>query len=415
MSTSTRAYVARLAGSAVFDPNGEQLGKVRDVVVILRYGKAAPRVVGLVVEVTSRRRIFIPITRVTKMDVGSVVTTGMIDMRRFRLRPTETLVVAELFDHAVTLRSSGERAKILDLAMEQENRRDWELTTVYVRTGRGIARRGQTQVVPWADIEGLSRVQADQATESLLESLETLRPADVAGILHDLPPQRRLEVARDMDDDRLADVLEELPDADQVQILSQLDIARAADILEEMDPDDAADLLSDLEPEQVEQLLGLVEPEEAADLRRLLSYDELSAGGMMSPEPIIVGSDATVAEALALIRNPELSPALASQVYVVRPPMQTPTGKYLGVVHFQRLLREMPSELVSRTIDQDLESIRPETALAEVTMYFATYNLVAVPVVDENDRLLGTVTVDDLLDHMMPDNWRDAHRQAGHG
>lgn len=405
--TVTRAYIARLRGSAVFDPNGEQLGKVRDFVVLLRHGRLPPRVVGLVVEVGARRRIFLPITRVTKIDVGQIVTTGVLDLRRFRLRPGETLAIAELFDKAVTLRDSGDRVRILDLAMEHAERRDWHITQAYVRSAnRRLARRAQTQVVPWADLEGLSIHEPDQATDTIMESLEEMRPVDVANVLHDLPEKRRLEIARAMDDERLADVLEEMPEQEAVQIVMTLEAERAADVIEEMDPDDAVDLLSDLSPEQARKLLELVEPEDAEDLRRLLDYDELSAGGMMSPEPVIVGADATVAEALAQIRNPDLSPALASQVYVVRPPMQTPTGKFLGVVHWQRLLREPPSDLVSRVVDKDLAPLPPETPLPMLTRYFATYNLVAVPIVDADDHLLGTVTVDDLLDHLLGENWR---------
>jgi len=403
----TRAFIARLHGSAVFDPNGEQLGKVRDFVVILRHGGQPPRVVGLVVEVGARRRIFLPITRVTKFDVGQIVSTGVLDLRRFKLRPGETLAVGELFDRTVEMRTSGERVKILDLAMQQNARRDWEITQAYVRGGRALTRRGQTRVVPWQDLTGLSVAEPDQATETMLESLADMRPADVASVLHDLPEKRRLEIARALEDERLADVLEEMAEHDAVQIMSALESERAADVLEEMDPDDAVDLLSDLSPEQARQLLELVEPEDAEDLRRLLSYDELSAGGMMSPDPVIVGADATVAEALAQIRNPDLSPALASQVYVVRPPMQTPTGKFLGVVHWQRLLREPPSDLVSRVIDKDLAALPPETPLATVTRYFAAYNLVAVPIVDPDGHLLGAVTVDDLLDHLLGDNWRE--------
>ena len=344
----------------------------------------------------------------TKIDVGQVVTTGVLDLRRFKLRPAETLAVGELFDRTVQIRATGDSVKILDLAMQQNGSRDWEITQAYVRSGRGIGRRGQTRVVPWGDLSGLGAEEADQATESMLASLEDMRPADVASILHDLPEKRRLEIARALDDERLADVLEELPEHDAVQIVGALEAERAADVLEEMDPDDAVDLLSDLTPEQAGELLSLVEPEDAEDLRRLLKYDEWSAGGMMSPDPVIVGADATVAEALAQIRNPDLSPALASQVYVVRPPMQTPTGRFLGVVHWQRLLREPPSDLVSRVIDKDLAPLTPETPLASVTRYFAAYNLVAVPIVDAENHLLGAVTVDDLLDHLLGDNWREA-------
>jgi Mg/Co/Ni transporter MgtE len=225
--------------------------------------------------------------------------------------------------------------------------------------------------------------------------------------MHELSAKRRLELANALDDEKLADVLEELPEDDRIEIVAALEDERAADVLEEMDPDDAADLLSELPPEQAEALLSLVEPEDAEDLRRLLTYDDYTAGGMMTPEPVILPPDSTVAEALARVRDPDLSPSLAAQVYVVRPPFETPTGRYLGVAHFQRLLREPPSTLVSAVLDDSLEPIGPEAPLSQVTRYFATYNLVALPVVDENDHLLGAVTVDDVIDHMLPEDWRE--------
>ena len=216
-----------------------------------------------------------------------------------------------------------------------------------------------------------------------------------------------------MEDHRLAEVLEELPEDDQVEILSSLDLERAADVLEEMEPDDATDLVSELDPQLAALLLQRMEPDDAEDIRRLLTYEESTAGGMMTTEPVILSPDATVADALALVRSIDLSPAVASQVYVVRPPVETPTGRYLGAAHFQAMLREPPSTLVSGLVDSELEAIGPLTPLGQVARYFATYNLVAVPVVDENDHLLGAVTVDDLLDHMLPEDWRDEDNDEG--
>jgi Mg/Co/Ni transporter MgtE len=147
----------------------------------------------------------------------------------------------------------------------------------------------------------------------------------------------------------------------------------------------------------------------------LLSYADYTAGGMMTAEPVVLLPDATVAEALALVRNPELPPASAAQVFVVRAPQATPTGKFLGTAHLQRLLREQPSALVSGICEKDTGALRPETAIEDVTRHLATYNLVAAPVVDDADRLLGAVSVDDLLDHLLPEGWRDSDRSAANG
>ena len=404
---ATRVFLARLSGIGVFDPKGDQVGKVRDGVVVLRSGSHPPRLTGLVVEVQPRRRIFVPMTKVTAIDTGQVIVTGTVNLRRFEQRAGETLVTAELFDRSVALIETGDRVAILDVAVEQSRTTDWYITQLFVRRGGGGFRRGERFVVDWSEIGGLSLPAADQSAESLIASLDTMRAADIATVLHDLTPKRRLEAARELDDERLADVLEELPEDDRVAIVSMLEAERAADVLEEMDPDDAADLISELPPEQAEALLGRMEPDEADDIRRLLSYDDFSAGGMMTTEPIVLPADATVADALAHIRNKDLSPALASQVYVTRAPTETPTGKYLGVAHFQRLLREPPGTLVSSVLDTSFVPVGPDAPLSVVTRTFAAYNLVALPVVDENGRLIGAVTVDDVVDHMLPEDWRE--------
>ena len=408
-TTPTRVYAARLAGLPVFDPAGDQVGKVRDLVVALRTAAQQPRVLGLVVEVFGRRWIFVPMTRVTHLDSTQVITTGLVNMRRFEQRSTETLLFGQILDRKVRLPENGVEAAVYDVAMEQARSRDWVLSRVALQEGsKRFGRKGQTHVVDWTEVDALGvQEQEEQGATHLLAALEEMRPADLATVLHDLPAKRRREVAAAMNDERLADVLEELPEEDQVEILGALDSERAADILEEMSPDDAADLMADLPPEIAEQLLSLMEPEEAEDVRRLMSYEERTAGGMMTTEPVILSPNTTIAEALAHVRNAELTPALAASVYVARPPLEPPTGRLIGVAHIQRLLREPPSALVGAALEHDIESLRPLSSVEDVARHLATYNLVAAPVVDENNRLLGAVTVDDLLDHLLPENWRD--------
>ncbi|AQZ71290.1 magnesium transporter [[Actinomadura] parvosata subsp. kistnae] len=392
--------MARLPGTPVFDPAGDQIGRVRDVVVGLRIGRR-PQVHGLVVEVQPRRRVFLPITRVRRIEAGSVVFTGRLNMRRFEQRATETLVIGQMLD--LTVRVGDEPVTVYDVAMEEMKPSTWEITKVAVHKER----RREPRTVDWGEVSGFDTLQQDQGAAGLIAAFESLRAADMASALHDLPSKRRIEIARALHDDRLADVLEELPPADQIGILGTLEPERAADVLEEMGPDDAADLLHDLPADQAAELLALMEPGEAAPVRRLLTYPETSAGGVMTSEPVILPPTATVAEALAHIRQQDLTPAVAAQVYVTRPPTETPTGAYLGVTHFQRLLREPPSTLLGAVLDPSIDPIRPHFTLRQVTYYLANYNLVAAPVVDELGHLVGAVTVDDVLDHMLPEDWRE--------
>jgi flagellar motility protein MotE (MotC chaperone)/sporulation protein YlmC with PRC-barrel domain len=403
----TRVFIARLAGTAVLDPSGDRVGRLRDVVVTLRTDRQPPRVLGMTVEVQPRRQVFVPMGRVTSIDADAVIITGTVNMRRFEQRSSETMVLTELLDRQVR---AGEAAgTIVDVAMEQQRSRDWLLTRVALKTGTtGIRRRGQVTTFDWDQVDGLRLDSGDaQGAESLLQTFEDLNPADLAHVMHEMPAKRRAEVARQLDDERLADVLEELPEDEQVEIIIELESERAADVLEAMGPDDAADLLAEMTEADAQRLLELMEPEEAAPVRRLLIYSEDTAGGLMTSEPVVLAPDATVAEALARVRDPQVTPALAAQVYVCRPPTSTPTGKYLGMAHIQRLLREAPATLVSAMLDTDIEPLSPDVSLAAVTSYLATYNLVAVPVVDADDHLLGAVSVDDVLDHLLPEDWRD--------
>src|SRR3954470_23936456 len=410
----TRVYLARLAALPVFDPNGDRVGRIRDGVVRLRTTNRPPQVVGLVAEMALRRRIFLPIGRVTSMDAeGVVLGTGMLNLRRFEKRPNELLVIEDLLDRRVmVMREGGEGdgtpGTVVDIGMELNRNNEWVITRVGVRemTGR-LARRGHVYQAEYDRIRNLFGPTDTQGTSNLLALLEQMRPADMANALQDLSDERRNEVAAALSDRTLADVLEELPEHDQVEILVHLDRERAADVLERMDPDDAADLLAELPKVEQTVLLDLMEQEEAAPVRQLMNYQQGTAGSVMTSEPVILTPDATVAEALARIREPELSAVVAAQVFVARAPSATPTGKYLGMVHFQRLLREPPALILGGIADNDIEPLRPDVPLEEITKQMATYDLVAIPVVDPTHRLVGAVTVDDVLDHSLPRDWRD--------
>jgi Mg/Co/Ni transporter MgtE len=343
------------------------------------------------------------------------LTTANVSLRRFSQRPGEVLVLGQVLDTRVQVNDpelaqlAGVDVVVVDLGIEQIRSRDWMVTRVAVRSHRRLGRRTTVHIADWQNVQGLTPsalAMPGQGVAQLLHQFEGQRPIEVADAIRELPPKRRYEVVNALDDDRLADILQELPEDDQTDVLLQLDTERAADVLEAMDPDDAADLLGVLNPTEAEVLLARMDPEDSDPVRRLLKHSPDTAGGLMTSEPVVLAPDTTVAEALARARDPDLTPALSSLVFVVRPPTATPTGRYLGCVHLQRLLREPPASLVSGIIDTDLPSLVPETSLAALTRYFAAYNLVCGPVVDEESHLLGAVTVDDVLDHLLPHDWR---------
>jgi CBS domain-containing protein/sporulation protein YlmC with PRC-barrel domain len=412
--SAARVFAASLAGCPVFDPVGDRVGRVRDVLVVYRHTRA-PRVVGLIVEVPGKRRVFLSIGRVNSIGSAQIIMNGEINLRRFEQRGGEVRVLAELFGRKVVLRDRSGEATIEDVAIEQESPGEWAISQLFLRrprTSPSPFAKGATITARWEDVREKTTKGEPQSAEQLIATYSDLLPADLASSLLDLPEERRYEVAEELPDDRLADALEEMPEAQQVEILSHLEDTRAADVLDQMEPDDAADLIAQLSDERGEALLDLMEPEEAQDVRLLLSYAPESAGGLMTPEPIIVSPDATVAEGLALIRRHELAPALGAAVCVTLPPYEPPTGRFLGMVHFQRMLRYPPMERLGTLLDEGLEPVRADTSAAEVARILASYNLVSVPVVDENHRLVGVVTIDDVLDYLLPADWRSHDSEA---
>jgi len=405
--SATRVFVARLAGCGVFDPAGDRVGKVIDVLVSYRKS-GAPRVTGLMVEITGRRKVFVPIARITSIANGQVISTGLIDLRRFTQRGQENRVIAEMLGRKVTLLDASGTASIEDVAIEQGKNKDWTVSELFLRRPKTSASpfaRGATLFAAWDQVSE-SKDAEGQSAQQLIATYSELRPADLANALLDLSDERMLEVAEELDDERLADLLEELPEEEQLDIMKELDDERAAEVLDLMEPDDAADLMANLPEARTEAIFELMDEEEADDIRMLMQFDEFTAGGLMTTEPIICAADMTVAEAMAQIRRKEISPVLAAQVFITLPPYEVATGRYLGVVHFQKMLRRPPHERLGSMLDTELEPLKPHTHISVIHRTLATYNLVALPVVDDQHHLIGVVTVDDVLDHLLPDDWR---------
>jgi CBS domain-containing protein len=370
--------------------------------VVLDLGGRPPRVNGFVVAV-GRRRVFVGGGRVGEIaNEGVRLRRGSINLRQFELRAGERLVIGELFGRRVR---SG---RVVDVGITPAPEPfAWEVTTIALGH-RGITSRRRTpEVIDWSEAGEL--FADDRPVDRQAAALGGLHPTEMAAAIRRLPLSRRRVLASALEDERLADLLEELSEDEQVRLIEGLDLGRVGRVLDEMEADDAADLLGAFPASRQAELLEAMDPEEAEPVRRLLTYDPHTAGGLMTPEPIILAPQATVAEALARVRDADLPVPLAAQVFVTQPPLETPTGRYLGVAGIQRLLREAPSKPVGRCLDEDWDEIQVDATEREVAERLAAYDVVAVPVTDSAGRLVGAVTIDDVLDRVLPADWRVTH------
>jgi CBS domain-containing protein len=395
-------FTARLTGRPLLDSDGRAIGRVRDVVIWPVAGEEPPRALGLVVQLR-RRQIFVPFGRIRDVSAeGAQLLGGTVDLDPFIKRAGEMLA-SSLYGRRTVAGTVADVA----IAHRELARDRWEVTALAVTKGR-VLRTGP-EIIPWGECREL--FEPGPLAEQLT-SLREMAPADLASAYEGLPQARRSQLAAALDDEELADLLEEMPEEDQIRLLDSLDsIDRRADVVEEMEPDDAADLLGEMPPEQRERLLTAMQSMRADDLRRLLRYDKATAGGLMTSQPLVFAANAPVAEVLARVRDRDLPPMYAAQVYVCEPPTLTPTGRYLGSVGFQRLLRRAPSIPVGECIEGRV-FVRPDLPEHELAARMAAYNLIGVAVCDSAGRLVGAVTVDDVLDRLLPVGWR---RVGGNG
>jgi magnesium transporter len=442
-------YLSQILRRPVRTGRGERVAKIKDVVARLEAlnakGEASleayPQISGLVVEIENRP-IFIPWQQVRALGPdGADLGSATIDLRPFERREGEVLLARDILDKQLIDIDGRRVIRANDLQLYQSDG-VVRVTAVDV-SGEALVRRltfgrlfraterqvkipteeeekkprrralGPAKLIEWRDIEPLRAGVPDVRLRLSHERLALLHPVDIAHIADELSYKEGAEIIESLDDERAADTLQEMDEERQADIVEGMDQERAADILEEMDPDDAADLLADLDEDQQRELLQKMEPDEAEDVQELLVYDEDSAGGLMTTDFITVPASLTVAETIAWMRKIDDPPDVIDYLYVVeeeeghavRPSTlgQQETGRLLGIVTLRDVLLSPPERELKALMNTDFPWIGCEDSRDKAARMIADYNLLALPVLDEHDRLVGIITVDDAMELLVPD------------
>ncbi len=407
-------YLSQAIGRPVRDGSGEPLGKVADLIVAV--GERYPPVTGLVVA-TGRRRIFLPWSGVERLDVdGARLRTRTIDIGGFQQRSQEILLRQDLMDKQIVDIDGRKVVRVNDLRFDEI---DGRLRLVAVDVGAaGLLRRlgmeGAYRIIArnlglplperyidWEDVDPVETSIASIKLRVPHAGLAELHPADLASIIDQLAPRDRAGVLASLDDEHAADAIEEMEPDTQVEVLEDLEPARAADILEEMSPDDAADLVADLSDEAREEILALMERDEAAEVQELLGYAEDSAGGIMTTEFVAVPATLTAAQTIERLRELEPNAETIYYVYVT-----DENDRLVGVLSLRDLIVARPDTPIAGVMIPEPVAVGVLADQDEVAQVVARYNLLAVPVVDLDGRLAGIVTVDDAMDAILPTAWK---------
>ena len=407
-------YLSQAIGRPVRDRQGERIGKVADLIVAI--GDRYPPVTGLVMA-TGRRRTFLPWTDVeTFDDQGAMLRTHTLDIDRFKQRPNELLLFQDLQDKQIVDIDGHKVVRVNDLRLDEI---EGTLHLVAVDVGaagilrrlgvegpfRTIARNLKVTVperyIDWEDVDPLESSIASIRLRVPHEGLRQLHPADLASIIDELAPRDRAGILAALDDEAAADAIEEMEPDTQVEVLEDLPPERAADILEEMSPDDAADLVADLSEAARREILPLMEREEADEVAELLGYPEESAGGIMTTEYIAIPQHLSAAQTIDRLRELEPEAETIYYIYIV-----DDDGRLSGVLSLRDLIVARPEAQVGDFMIPEPVAVGLLTDQEEVAQIVARYNLLAVPVVDEEGRMAGIVTVDDAIDTVLPTAWK---------
>ena len=406
-------HLSLVAGGDLLDPEGAKLGRVDDLIVRLG-GEEYPPVTGLLGTVAGRQ-VFVPADAIAELDQGHVMLRARrLDLQPFERRAREVLLKKDVLDRQLINVDGARlvRSNEIELA-----RLDGWYRVVGVDTGlRGLLRRvvpralsrriGTGAFLDWASVEPFTGLVPTVRLRIPHPKLARLHPAQLADLVEQASHTQGEEIldAVGGDPELEADVFEELEPHHQREFVEERSDAEVAEVLRRMEPDDAADLLGELPEERREEVVRLLPLVQRRRVRALLGYDPATAGGLMSPEFVCVFSQATQSEVLSRIRATRTSPEALAWVYVMNA-----SRRLTGAVALVDVLRAEPEACVGDIADLP-QRVRPDADLEEVARLMTDYDLTVVPVTDAEERMLGVVTVDDVLELVLPRGWR---RQFG--
>jgi magnesium transporter len=403
-------YVSQVIGRPIFDARREKIASISDVIV--RYGEEEyPPVVGLVARYR-RRNFFIAARDFGELSThGAKLTTAVLDLTPFQRKEGEVLLAKDVLDNQL-IDVDGKRVVRVNDVQLITTGDEWRVSGADVSL-QGFVRRLMPQgflgsdrpveVIDWADV-GYLATDTTTVTVQLKSSkdkLSRLHPVEIAQLAESLSPIHRTEVVESLDDEIAADTLEEMSTEAQARILEDLDEERAADILEEMSPDDAVDVLDEMSDEKAQELFDLMEEHEKADVAELMEFEHDTAGGLMTTEFVVFPRTMTVGETIRSLREMAETPNMIYYLYVVE---EKDTWRLSGLISLRSLILADPTKKLEDVMRTDFRFAHPADSAEEVAQTIAEYNLLALPVIDDEGDIAGIVTVDDAMEILLPKN-----------
>ncbi len=403
-------YLSQILGRPIFDARNEKIASINDILVA--YGSEEyPPVLGLVARFR-RRNFFIPRRNISAIDLhGAKMSSAKLDLTPFERREGEVLLGKDVLDNQL-IDVDGKRVVRVNDVQLIDVGEFWRVTGADVSL-QGFVRRlmpkgfygsdRPVEVIDWADVGYLATDTATVTVQlkSSKDKLSRLHPVEIAQLAETLSPIHRTEVVESLDDEIAADTLEEMSTEAQARILEDMDGERAADILEEMSPDDAVDVLGELSDEKAEELFNLMEDDEKADVAELMSYAHDTAGGLMTTEFVVFPKNLTVGETIARLREMAETPNMIYYLYVVE---EEGSWKLCGLISLRSLILADPTRTLADAMRSDFRFAHPSDSAEDVAQTISEYNLLALPVVDEEGDIAGIVTVDDAMEILLPKN-----------